>query len=80
MIDISSFVKGEDSQLMEVAAAQIRDACTNHGFFYVKGHGVSEELQNKLDQLSRTFFSLPEVDKMKIEMAKGGKAWRGYFP
>src|SRR5690606_28011674 len=28
----------------------------------------------------RTFFALPEATKMEIAMAKGGRAWRGFFP
>jgi len=29
---------------------------------------------------SRRFFVLPEAEKMKIGMARGGRAWRGFFP
>lgn len=59
---------------------QIAEACRTHGFFYVTGHGVPEELQRRLAQLSQTFFALPEAEKMEIAMHKGGKAWRGFFP
>ncbi len=43
------------------------------------GHGVSEELQAKLHELSALFFELPEDIKRKVHMSLGGKAWRGYF-
>src|SRR5262249_33897712 len=33
-----------------------------------------------LDAASRRFFALPEARKLEIAMAKGGRAWRGYFP
>jgi isopenicillin N synthase-like dioxygenase len=29
---------------------------------------------------SRRFFALPEPEKMRIAMARGGRAWRGFFP
>jgi len=61
-------------------ATQIRKACSEHGFFYVSGHGVAEGLQEKLLQESKLFFSLPEHEKLKIAMEKGGNAWRGFFP
>jgi isopenicillin N synthase-like dioxygenase len=31
-------------------------------------------------RLSREFFALPLETKMEIQMALGGRAWRGYFP
>jgi isopenicillin N synthase-like dioxygenase len=55
-------------------------ACTEHGFFYVSGHGVDAMLMKRLEELSRQFFALPEEQKMRISMALGGKPWRGYFP
>ena len=61
-------------------ASQIYDACTTQGFFYVSGHGVDEQLQEKLEHLSKIFFALEVEDKMHIRMGLGGKAWRGYFP
>ncbi len=61
-------------------ANAIGDACRELGFFYVTNHGISAETLAALDAASRKFFALPEAEKMKIEMAKGGRAWRGYFP
>jgi len=61
-------------------AADIRAACRATGFFYLTGHGVPADLSARLDALSREFFALPVEDKMEIAMARGGRAWRGYFP
>lgn len=61
-------------------AAQIARACRESGFFYIIGHGVDEQLQQRLEQLSRKFFDLDEDNKLDIRMEKGGRAWRGYFP
>jgi isopenicillin N synthase-like dioxygenase len=60
--------------------AAIGAACRDSGFFYVSGHGVPSVLLNDLDTLSREFFALPDAVKDEIAMARGGKAWRGYFP
>ena len=59
---------------------KIEAACRDTGFFYVAGHGVSRELRESLDAAAREFFSLPDNEKSEIEMARGGKAWRGWFP
>ncbi len=62
------------------AARQIEAACRGHGFFYVTGHGVAPELLARLEAACQAFFRLPLADKMEIAMARGGRAWRGYFP
>jgi len=61
-------------------ASAIERACREHGFFYVVGHGVDEELQQDLEHLSRRFFAQDRTTKMEISMDRGGRAWRGYFP
>jgi isopenicillin N synthase-like dioxygenase len=61
-------------------AAQMRAACTEHGFFYVANHGVDAALVARLTVLAHDFFSRPLEDKMTTPMEKGGTAWRGYFP
>ncbi|XWS49132.1 hypothetical protein CRYUN_Cryun13aG0137400 [Craigia yunnanensis] len=55
-------------------ANSIRQACTEHGFFYIVNHGVEEELLKKVFEQSCKFFSLPIEEKMKF--AK--KNLRGY--
>lgn len=61
-------------------AEQIGNACREVGFFYIVGHGVDEEVQLRLENVSRQFFAQDLETKLEIGMAKGGKAWRGYFP
>jgi isopenicillin N synthase-like dioxygenase len=61
-------------------AAAIDTACRDKGFFYVVGHGVDPALGERLEAESREFFALPEAEKAEIEMVRGGRAWRGWFP
>jgi|LakMenEpi03Aug12_release.lakeMendotaPanAssembly.Ray.scaffolds.fasta_scaffold01611_7 isopenicillin N synthase-like dioxygenase len=80
VIDISALVhRGSDSDRLQVAR-QLGQACCDVGFFYVVGHGIPDQLVSRLEELSRQFFSLPIQEKMEINMALGGRAWRGYFP
>jgi isopenicillin N synthase-like dioxygenase len=60
--------------------AQIHVALHEVGFFYIKGHGVSDDLQAKLFEIARRFFAAPLDTKLEIAMPKAGRAWRGYFP
>jgi isopenicillin N synthase-like dioxygenase len=89
VIDVSPLVNGEARAVHEAqpvqeaqarVARQIQAACRDHGFFYVTGHGVAAGLLDELADASAEFFALPVPEKMEIAMARGGRAWRGYFP
>ncbi|MBD3886196.1 isopenicillin N synthase family oxygenase [Phormidium tenue FACHB-886] len=83
LIDIQPLVSESSnfhSNDIQQVAAEIRQACREYGFFYIVGHGVDEALQQQLEQLSQQFFAQDLETKMRIRMALGGKAWRGYFP
>jgi isopenicillin N synthase-like dioxygenase len=60
-----------DASDQEAVAAAMGWACRGNGFFYVIGHGVSEDL-------SHAFFAQDVETKLEIRMALAGKAWRGY--
>ncbi|XWS38614.1 hypothetical protein CRYUN_Cryun19dG0145800 [Craigia yunnanensis] len=55
-------------------ANSIRQACMDHGFFYLVNHGVEEELRKEVFDLSKKFFLLPLEEKMKLAVKKH----RGY--
>ncbi|MBG1265973.1 isopenicillin N synthase family dioxygenase [Nostoc sp. WHI] len=79
VIDISVLVS-QTSNYSDIIADQIRQALHDYGFFYIVGHGVDEQLQEQLEYLSQQFFAQNIETKLKIPMALGGRAWRGYFP
>ncbi len=76
VIDVAPLF-GRDEAARARAADAIGRACRDNGFFYATGHGVDP---SRLDALAREFFALPEPEKLAIAMARGGKAWRGFFP
>ncbi len=78
LIDVAPLVANSGDT--QATAEAIGNACRECGFFYVVGHGVEEGLQSRLEELSRRFFAQDEATKMRIRMALGGRAWRGYFP
>jgi isopenicillin N synthase-like dioxygenase len=77
VIDVRALVAGTTGQ--QTVAAQLGRACRESGFFYVVGHGVDENLQGRLREMSRRFFAQDVDTKLRIRMALGGRAWRGYF-
>jgi isopenicillin N synthase-like dioxygenase len=76
VIDVGPLRRGEPGDVPQWIDA----ACRETGFFYVTGHGVPRTLLDDLDRAARAFFARPEETKLRIAMARGGKAWRGFFP
>ena len=77
VINVAALLNGGDARDV---ALEIARACRSLGFFYATGHAIGADTLAKLNSSSRAFFALPEAEKMKIAMARGGRAWRGYFP
>ena len=75
VLDLSRLDAGEE----EAAAfrADLLAATHDIGFFYLVGHGVPEELQQRVIHTARRFFDLPEADKLAIENLKSPH-FRGY--
>lgn len=75
ILDMSQLDAGEE------AAAEFRNELrrVTHevGFFYLVGHGVSDELIAQALDVSRRFFQLPEADKLAIENVNSPQ-FRGY--
>ena len=78
IIDVAPLVTGVGDE--GAVSSAMGEACRLRGFFYVVGHGVSEELQRRLDERSHSFFAQDAETKLEIRMELTGKAWRGYFP
>jgi isopenicillin N synthase-like dioxygenase len=78
VIDVASAARSDSDR--DRIAIELDRACAEFGFFYVTGHGVDPRLVESLERLARRFFALPTEEKLAIAMARGGRAWRGYFP
>lgn len=78
VIDISPMSEeGKTSAKLRVAE-EVRAACEEHGMFYVKGHGIPDELQAAAFKASQDFFSLPSEVKEALPCVTGGFT-RGYI-
>jgi isopenicillin N synthase-like dioxygenase len=80
VIDMAPLFDAGAADARRKVAHAIEVACRATGFFYVIGHGIPDDALANLDRASRRFFALPSADKAEIAMAKGGIAWRGWFP
>ena len=60
---------------------QVRHACTVYGFFYLVGHGITLEEQNKALDCAKLFFTIPMEERLEIQIKNSmGKSHRGYEP
>jgi len=83
IIDLSPMMRegGGTADELEAIGAQMREACTTEGIFYVSGHGVEERKLNGALQASKSFFSLPQQEKELVTCPPGrGRGFtRGYI-
>ncbi|KAF8657326.1 hypothetical protein AX16_001798 [Volvariella volvacea WC 439] len=78
IIDLSD-ISNPDVELRKALAEKIRRACVEVGFFYVKNHGIPEELVENTIKAGEKFFDLPLEAKMEIENKKSPN-FMGYSP
>lgn len=63
VIDIGPFRRGEDAAHVVQA---VRESCETLGFLVITGHGVPEALIDRMAEVTRTFFDLPETEKRTV--------------
>jgi isopenicillin N synthase-like dioxygenase len=80
IVDMTPLMRRDDTPARAGVATRIAAACRDTGFFYVRGHGIDDAVMARLEVASRRFFALPREAKQAIAMARGGRAWRGWFP
>jgi isopenicillin N synthase-like dioxygenase len=81
LIDVAALVSpGASPADRAKAASEIDAAARSWGFFYAANHGVDTRLVDEVVAQGRAFFAQDLGEKMRIPMAAGGTAWRGYFP
>ena len=69
----------EDFADKKAVAWEIHKACRETGFFYIKNHGIPEGMIQAQLECARQFFSLPQEDKIKLNVAHS-PSMRGYEP
>jgi isopenicillin N synthase-like dioxygenase len=78
IIDVSG-LSSENPADRRAVAVQLRGACLDKGFFYIRNHGIPQELVDAVFTEAAAFFSLPGEEKNALDKANS-KANRGYEP
>lgn len=69
IIDISPLYS-DDRNDWKVVVNQIDHACRDLGFFYIVGHGISDDQFEHMTSMASAFFSLPLEQKQSIAIEK----------
>lgn len=78
LIDFSAMY-GDDLQARRAVGDAVRQACTEVGFFYAKGHQVPSATIDATFAAARDFFALPLEAKMSVDISRSPNM-RGYTP
>jgi isopenicillin N synthase-like dioxygenase len=78
-LDMSPCLTGQPSGCERVAA-NLRDISRTVGFFYLKGHGIPQQLTDRVFEESRRFHALPLAVKKVIPYYDTGSFRSGYQP
>ena len=64
VIDFSPMLSSKPEKRREIAP-EIRKACMEVGFFYLKNHGIPDAVTRRAHQAMRRYFALPREEKLK---------------
>jgi isopenicillin N synthase-like dioxygenase len=78
-LDIAPYLNGKPNG-RETVASQLREISKTVGFFYVKGHGISQSVIDAVFEQSRRFHALAAETKKKIPYFETGSFRSGYQP
>jgi len=76
VIDYGPYFAGEREALSDLAR-QVRRACQDVGFFYIRNHGVPDALVDRVFAASRRIHALPIEEKLKLRLNENNI---GYLP
>lgn len=77
VLDISPYLSDPNSSDSKQFVEQLRDTCHGAGFFYLTGHGVDKQYNDKALAIANQFFDLPDSEREELAIGKSA-AFRGY--
>ncbi|KAG8379176.1 hypothetical protein BUALT_Bualt07G0061000 [Buddleja alternifolia] len=79
-VDLSAYFNQGDEDGKKKAMLEIEEACSEYGFFLAVNHGVPLELMSRALQVSKSFFELPDQEKLKYSFKPGSSPPQGFLP
>jgi isopenicillin N synthase-like dioxygenase len=79
VIDLQAF-KFTDDRTHSAVAQELCTACKTVGFAYIVNHGIEGSAIDRIYEVARKFFALPEEAKNEVSLKKSGYAFNGFLP
>jgi len=76
-LDISHYLADHSSERALEFVDLLRKTCHGPGFFYLRGHGVDEHVNNSALDIANQFFALPDTEREAIAIGNSA-GFRGY--
>ncbi|MDP6832466.1 MAG: 2-oxoglutarate and iron-dependent oxygenase domain-containing protein [Alphaproteobacteria bacterium] len=77
ILELGDFLAGKTGAL-EAVAKELQFAAENLGFFYIRGHGVPQDLIDATFEASARFHALPEEEKLALKANEHNIGYMGY--
>lgn len=78
-LDLAAYLANEPGA-REETARRLGEITETVGFFYLKGHGITQDLVDRVFAQSRRFHGLAEAEKRKVPYVVNGSFRSGYQP
>ncbi|MFT4173979.1 MAG: 2-oxoglutarate and iron-dependent oxygenase domain-containing protein [Rhodocyclaceae bacterium] len=78
LIDVAGLRSPDRAERLAVGR-QLREACQTRGFFYIRNHGISQTLIDRVFEENELFFDQPMEKKLAVDKALS-RCNRGYEP
>jgi len=77
ILDLGDFLAGKPGAA-EATAKELQHAALNVGFFFIKGHGVAQDLIDATFDASRQFHDLPDAQKIALKANEHNIGYMAY--
>lgn len=77
IIDLTGYLNPKSPEDKARVIAEVREACSQWGFFQIKAHGVPKDSQEALFKAIQAVMGLPQEDKDKLSFLNNAHR-RGY--
>ncbi|MEQ9124872.1 MAG: 2-oxoglutarate and iron-dependent oxygenase domain-containing protein [Alphaproteobacteria bacterium] len=78
VIDVDDLIREPGPTAHERVAAEIHDACTGVGFFYLAGHGVDPRLVEDAFEANRRFHARPLEEKLALKQNRWHRGYQAF--
>lgn len=78
LIDVAEMLRDQTQAAQERVAAEIYNACTSVGFFYLSGHGIASQVIADVFEANRRFHARPLDEKLALKQNHWHRGYQAF--